>query len=155
MLIAHDDVERFFAILRAGGQRIVFTNGCFDILHTGHVRYLKAARSLGDCLAVGLNSDVSVRRLKGPERPVNVEADRAEVLDALFAVDYVTIFDEPTAEDLIARIRPDVYVKGGDYTLDTLPEAKLVQQYGGRVAFVDLVPGRSTTKVIEKLRGKA
>ena len=155
MLIAHDDVERFFAILRAGGQRIVFTNGCFDILHTGHVRYLKAARSLGDCLAVGLNSDVSVRRLKGPERPVNVEADRAEVLDALFAVDYVTIFDEPTAEDLIARIRPDVYVKGGDYTLDSLPEAKIVQQYGGRVAFVDLVPGRSTTKVIEKLRGKA
>lgn len=155
MLIARDDVEKFFAILRAGGQRIVFTNGCFDILHTGHVRYLKAARSLGDCLAVGLNSDVSVRRLKGPERPVNVEADRAEVLDALFAVDYVTIFDEPTAEDLIARIRPDVYVKGGDYTLDSLPEAKIVQQYGGRVAFVDLVPGRSTTKVIEKLRGKA
>lgn len=155
MLIAHDDVERFFAILRAGGQRIVFTNGCFDILHTGHVRYLKAARSLGDCLAVGLNSDVSVRRLKGPERPVNVEADRAEVLDALFAVDYVTIFDEPTAAELIARIRPDVYVKGGDYTLDSLPEAKIVQQYGGRVAFVDLVPGRSTTKVIEKLRGKA
>ena len=155
MLIARDDVERFFAILRAGGQRIVFTNGCFDILHTGHVRYLKAARSLGDCLAVGLNSDVSVRRLKGPERPVNVEADRAEVLDALFAVDYVTIFDEPTAAELIARIRPDVYVKGGDYTLDTLPEAKIVQQYGGRVAFVDLVPGRSTTKVIEKLRGKA
>lgn len=154
MLIARDDVEKFFAILRAGGQRIVFTNGCFDILHTGHVRYLKAARSLGDCLAVGLNSDVSVRRLKGPERPVNAEADRAEVLDALFAVDYVTIFDEPTAEDLIARIRPDVYVKGGDYTLDTLPEAKIVQQYGGRVAFVDLVPGRSTTKVIEKLRGK-
>ena len=155
MLIARDDVEKFFAILRAGGQRIVFTNGCFDILHTGHVRYLKAARSLGDCLAVGLNSDVSVRRLKGPERPVNAEADRAEVLDALFAVDYVTIFDEPTAEELIARIRPDVYVKGGDYTLDTLPEAKIVQQYGGRVAFVDLVPGRSTTKVIEKLRGKA
>lgn len=154
MLIARDDVEKFFAILRAGGQRIVFTNGCFDILHTGHVRYLKAARSLGDCLAVGLNSDVSVRRLKGPERPVNAEADRAEVLDALFAVDYVTIFDKPTAEELIARIRPDVYVKGGDYTLDTLPEAKIVQQYGGRVAFVDLVPGRSTTKVIEKLRGK-
>ena len=154
MLIARDDVEKFFAILRAGGQRIVFTNGCFDILHTGPGRYLKAARSLGDCLAVGLNSDVSVRRLKGPERPVNAEADRAEVLDALFAVDYVTIFDEPTAEDLIARIRPDVYVKGGDYTLNTLPEAKIVQQYGGRVAFVDLVPGRSTTKVIEKLRGK-
>ena len=154
MLIARDDVEKFFAILRAGGQRIVFTNGCFDILHTGHVRYLKAARSLGDCLAVGLNSDVSVRRLKGPERPVNVEADRAEVLDALFAVDYVTIFDEPTAAELIARIRPDVYVKGGDYTLDSLPEAKIVQQYGGRVAFVDRVPGRSTTKVIEKLRGK-
>ena len=155
MKVTRDNLSTFAAALRAHGQRIVFTNGCFDILHVGHVRYLGAARALGDCLVVGLNSDASVRRLKGPERPVNEEADRAEVLDALRAVDYVTIFDEPTAEDLIARIRPDVYVKGGDYTLDSLPEAKIVQQYGGRVAFVDLVPGRSTTKVIEKLRGKA
>ena len=155
MKVTRDNLSAFAAALRAHGQRIVFTNGCFDILHVGHVRYLGAARALGDCLVVGLNSDASVRRLKGPERPVNEEADRAEVLDALRAVDYVTIFDEPTAEDLIARIRPDVYVKGGDYTLDTLPEAKIVQQYGGRVAFVDLVPGRSTTKGIEKLRGKA
>ena len=155
MLIAHDDVERFFAILRAGGQRIVFTNGCFDILHAGHVRYLGMARSFGDCLVVGLNSDASVRRLKGPERPVNEEADRAEVLDALRAVDYVTIFDEPTAAELIEIIRPDVYVKGGDYTIATLPEAEIVRGYGGRVEFIDLVPERSTTRVIEKLRGTA
>ena len=152
MKVTRDNLSAFAAALRAHGQRIVFTNGCFDILHVGHVRYLGAARALGDCLVVGLNSDASVRRLKGPERPLNEEADRAEVLDALRAVDYVTIFDEPTAADIIEILRPDVYAKGGDYTLDTLPEAEIVQAYGGRVALIDLVPGRSTTKVIEKLR---
>lgn len=155
MKVTRDNLSAFAAALRAHGQRIVFTNGCFDILHVGHVRYLGAARALGDCLVVGLNSDASVRRLKGPERPVNEEADRAEVLDALRAVDYVTIFDEPTAAELIKIIRPDVYVKGGDYTIATLPEAKIVRDYGGRVEFVDLVPERSTTRVIEKLRGTA
>lgn len=155
MKVTRDNLSAFAAALRAHGQRIVFTNGCFDILHVGHVRYLGAARALGDCLVVGLNSDASVRRLKGPERPVNEEADRAEVLDALRAVDYVTIFDEPTAAELIEIIRPDVYVKGGDYTIATLPEAKIVRDYGGRVEFVDLVPERSTTRVIEKLRGTA
>lgn len=153
MKVTRDNLSAFAAALRAHGQRIVFTNGCFDILHVGHVRYLGAARALGDCLVVGLNSDTSVRRLKGPERPVNEEADRAEVLDALRAVDYVTIFDEPTAAELIEIIRPDVYVKGGDYTIATLPEAKIVRGYGGRVEFIDLVPERSTTRVIEKLRG--
>ena len=153
MKVTRDNLSTFAAALRAHGQRIVFTNGCFDILHVGHVRYLGAARALGDCLVVGLNSDTSVRRLKGPERPVNEEADRAEVLDALRAVDYVTIFDEPTAAELIEIIRPDVYVKGGDYTIATLPEAKIVRDYGGRVEFIDLVPERSTTRVIEKLRG--
>ena len=153
MKVTRDNLSAFAAALRAHGQRIVFTNGCFDILHVGHVRYLGAARALGDCLVVGLNSDTSVRRLKGPERPVNEEADRAEVLDALRAVDYVTIFDEPTAAELIEIIRPDVYVKGGDYTIATLPEAKIVRDYGGRVEFIDLVPERSTTRVIEKLRG--
>lgn len=153
MKVTRDNLSAFAAALRAHGQRIVFTNGCFDILHVGHVRYLGAARALGDCLVVGLNSDASVRRLKGPERPVNEEADRAEVLDALRAVDYVTIFDEPTAAELIEIIRPDVYVKGGDYTIATLPEAKIVRGYGGRVEFIDLVPERSTTRVIEKLRG--
>lgn len=155
MKVTRDNLSAFAAALRAHGQRIVFTNGCFDILHVGHVRYLGAARELGDCLVVGLNSDASVRRLKGPERPVNEEADRAEVLDALRAVDYVTIFDEPTAAELIEIIRPDVYVKGGDYTIATLPEAKIVRNYGGRVEFIDLVPERSTTRVIEKLRGTA
>lgn len=155
MKVTRDNLSAFAAALRAHGQRIVFTNGCFDILHVGHVRYLGAARALGDCLVVGLNSDASVRRLKGPERPVNEEADRAEVLDALRAVDYVTIFDEPTAAELIKIIRPDVYVKGGDYTIATLPEAKIVRGYGGRVEFIDLVPERSTTRVIEKLRGTA
>lgn len=155
MKVTRDNLSTFAAALRAHGQRIVFTNGCFDILHVGHVRYLGAARALGDCLVVGLNSDASVRRLKGPARPVNEEADRAEVLDALRAVDYVTIFDEPTAAELIEIIRPDVYVKGGDYTIATLPEAKIVRDYGGRVEFIDLVPERSTTRVIEKLRGTA
>ena len=152
MQIDRKNIEQFCAVLRAGGQRIVFTNGCFDILHAGHVRYLNAARSLGDCLVLGLNSDASVRRLKGPQRPINNEQDRAEVIGALRSVDYVTIFDEPTAAELIALVKPAVYAKGGDYTLDTLPEAKIVQSYGGRVEFIDLVAGRSTTNVIERIR---
>lgn len=155
MRISRAHLPAFAAMLHDSGQRIVFTNGCFDILHAGHVRYLGAARALGDCLVVGLNSDASVRRLKGEARPVNGEADRAEVLGAIRAVDYVTVFDEPTAAALIEILRPDVYAKGGDYTLDTLPEAEIVQAYGGRVALIDLVPGRSTTKVIEKLRQSA
>ena len=153
MQIPYNDVESFCRVLREGGQKVVFTNGCFDILHAGHVRYLNKARSFGDCLVLGLNSDASVRRLKGPTRPINNEQDRAEVVGALRAVDYVVIFDEPTAEQLIALVQPDVDVKGGDYTLDTLPEAKIVQRYGGRVEFVNLVAGRSTTNVIAKIKG--
>ena len=153
MQIPYNDVESFCRVLREGGQKVVFTNGCFDILHAGHVRYLNKARSFGDCLVLGLNSDASVRRLKGPTRPINNEQDRAEVVGALRAVDYVVIFDEPTAEQLIALVQPDGYVKGGDYTLDTLPEAKIVQRYGGRVEFVNLVAGRSTTNVIAKIKG--
>ncbi|MCR5559727.1 MAG: D-glycero-beta-D-manno-heptose 1-phosphate adenylyltransferase [Schwartzia sp.] len=152
MLIAREDIEKFCEVLRKGGKRVVFTNGCFDILHAGHVRYLEKARSLGDCLVLGLNSDSSVRRLKGPDRPVNREEDRAEVVGALKSVDYVTVFDEPTASELIALVKPAVYAKGGDYTLDTLPEAKIVQNYGGEVAFIDLVEGRSTTNIIEKIK---
>ena len=152
MLIANDKIEEFCAVLRAGGQKIVFTNGCFDILHAGHVRYLAQARSFGDCLVLGLNMDASVHRLKGPTRPINNEQDRAEVVGALKSVDYVVLFGEQTAETLIAKVKPDVYAKGGDYTLDTLPEAKIVQSYGGRVEFIDLVQGRSTTNVIEKIK---
>lgn len=152
MLIAKDDIEAFCEILRKGKRRIVFTNGCFDILHAGHVRYLAQARSFGDCLILGLNTDASVRRLKGENRPINSELDRAEVVGGLRSVDYVVLFDEPTAEDLIQRVRPDVYVKGGDYTLETLPEAKIVGRYGGRVEFIRMVEGRSTTNVIEKIK---
>ncbi len=152
MLIDRKDMEGFCDVLRRGGQRIVFTNGCFDLLHAGHVRYLARARSFGDCLVLGLNTDASVRRLKGPSRPINREEDRAEVVGALRSVDYVVLFGEETAEALIAEVRPAVYVKGGDYTLDTLPEAKIVQSYGGRVEFVDMVEGRSTTNVIERIR---
>ncbi|MDD7056657.1 MAG: adenylyltransferase/cytidyltransferase family protein, partial [Selenomonadaceae bacterium] len=106
MLISNKDIEFFCQVLRAGGKKVVFTNGCFDILHAGHVRYLAKARSFGDCLVLGLNSDASVRRLKGPERPINNEQDRAEVVGGLQSVDYVVIFDEPTAEQLIAKVKP-------------------------------------------------
>lgn len=154
MLIPNEKIEDFCATLRAAGQRIVFTNGCFDILHAGHVRYLTQARTLGDCLVLGLNTDASVRRLKGETRPVNRELDRAEVVGALAAVDYVVLFDEPTAEALVEKVRPAVYAKGGDYTRETLPEAKIVERYGGEVHFIGLVPGRSTTKIIERINRK-
>ena len=155
MLIADEHIEEFCNILRAGGKRIVFTNGCFDILHAGHVRYLDKARSFGDCLVLGLNTDASVRSNKGPSRPINSELDRAKVVGALRAVDYVVLFGEQTAEALIAKVKPDVYVKGGDYTLDTLPEAKIVQSYGGHVEFVQMVAGRSTTNIIDKISQQA
>ena len=148
MLIPSERIEEYAAILRAAGMRVVFTNGCFDILHAGHVRYLAAARSLGDVLILGLNSDASVRRLKGETRPVNTEADRAEVVGALKSVDAVVIFGEDTAEELIAKVRPAVYAKGGDYTRETLPEARIVERYGGEVAFIPLVAGKSTTSII-------
>ena len=150
MLIPSERIEEYAAILHAAGLRVVFTNGCFDILHAGHVRYLAAARSLGDVLILGLNSDASVRRLKGETRPVNMEADRAEVVGALKSVDAVVIFGEDTAETLIAKVRPAVYVKGGDYTRETLPEARIVERYGGEVAFIPLVAGKSTTSIIER-----
>ena len=154
MLIPNERIAEFAAALREGGARVVFTNGCFDILHAGHVRYLAAARALGDVLILGLNSDASVRRLKGETRPVNSEADRAEVVGALKSVDYVVIFGEDTAEDLIAKVQPAVYAKGGDYTLETLPEARIVESYGGEVAFIPLVAGKSTTRMIARLGRK-
>lgn len=152
MLVERKDIAAFCEILRKGGTKIVFTNGCFDILHAGHVTYLEAAKAQGDVLVLGLNTDESVRRLKGPERPINTELDRAKVVGALKSVDYVVFFGEQTAEAVIAEVKPDVYVKGGDYTLDTLPEAKIVQSYGGRVAFIDMVEGRSTTNIIKKIK---
>ena len=152
MIIPREYIKEACDTVRADGGIIVFTNGCFDILHAGHVRYLTAAEAMGDFLVIGLNSDASVRRLKGEGRPIVSEADRAEVLDALRAVDIVTIFDEPTAEELVRLVRPNVYVKGGDYSLDTLPEAKIVQAAGGRVEFIPFLEGHSTTGVIERIK---
>ena len=150
MIINRKNAAEFCAELRKN-KKIVFTNGCFDIIHAGHVRYLTAAKNFGDILIVGLNTDESVRRLKGNSRPINTQADRAEVLSGLKAVDYVILFGEATAENLIVEVKPDIYVKGGDYTLETLPEAKIVQNYGGRVELVNLVAGKSTTSIIEKI----
>jgi len=152
MIIPREYIKEACDTVRVDGGTIVFTNGCFDILHAGHVRYLTAAEAMGDFLVIGLNSDASVRRLKGEGRPIVSEADRAEVLDALRAVDIVTIFDEPTAEELVRLVRPNVYVKGGDYSLDTLPEAKIVQAAGGRVEFIPFLEGHSTTGVIERIK---
>jgi D-glycero-beta-D-manno-heptose 1-phosphate adenylyltransferase len=133
---------------------VVFTNGVFDLLHPGHIDVLNAAREQGDALIVGLNSDASVRRLKGPSRPVRSEAERAYVLAALRCVDAVTIFDEDTPLELVRAILPDVIVKGGDYTADTVVGARDVRARGGRVVIVPLTPGHSTTSIIEKLRAQ-
>lgn len=154
MLVSKDKIADFCQVIRDGGKKVVFTNGCFDILHAGHVRYLNTAKSFGDVLVLGLNTDASVRRIKGPTRPINNELDRAEVVGALEAVDYVVLFDEPTAEALIKLVHPDVYVKGGDYTIETLPEGQIVLAYGGQVELVNLVAGRSTTNVIAKIKGE-
>ena len=150
--ISRAELPRLSEQLRAEGKRIVFTNGCFDLLHVGHLRYLRQARELGDVLVVGLNTDASVRRLKGPERPLTPEDERAELLAALRCVDYVTLFDEPVPSAVIELLRPHVHVKGGDYTPDRLPEASLVRSLGGEVVILPLTPGRSTTGIVEKLR---
>ena len=133
-------------------EKIVFTNGCFDILHFGHVRYLLEAKKLGDILVVGLNSDDSVRRLKGPSRPINGEKERAFVLAALSCVDYVVLFEEDTPENLIKTVRPDVLVKGGDYALDQIVGADFVKQNGGAVTTIPFVEGYSSSQIIEQLK---
>ncbi len=140
--------------LKKENKKIVFTNGCFDILHIGHVRYLKKSASFGDILIVGLNSDSSVKKLKGESRPINNEQDRAELLSELNFVDYVVIFNEDTPEKLLDEIKPDIYTKGADYTLKTLPEAKTVLKNNGKVEFISLVEGKSTTNVIKKIENK-
>jgi rfaE bifunctional protein nucleotidyltransferase chain/domain len=151
-IIDDRQIQNIVNQLKIGGKTIVFTNGCFDILHVGHVRYLQAARELGDCLILGLNSDQSVRILKGPTRPINNQDDRAEVLSALSAVDHVVIFEEPTAENLIAKIKPAIYVKGGDYNVKDLPESAIVSQYGGRTILIPEVPGKSSSNIIKKIQ---
>ncbi len=149
------DLGRMFAraeFYHRQRRRIVFTNGCFDILHRGHITYLNRAKALGDILVVGINSDDSVRRLKGPSRPINPLDDRIQVLAALSCIDHIVAFDGDTPSDLIRAIRPDVFVKGGDYTRETLPEAPLVEELGGRVELLPLVEDRSTSGIIERIQ---
>lgn len=134
------------------GKKVVFTNGCFDVLHSGHVRYLKKARSLGDMLIVGLNSDSSVKKIKGKGRPILPESERAEILSALEAVNYVVLFIDATPEKLIEKIVPDVLAKGADWKEDDIVGADVVKAAGGRVARVRLVKGKSTTNIIEKIK---
>ena len=138
--------------LRAAGKTIVFTNGVFDLLHVGHLRYLQHARGLGDALLIGLNSDRSVRDIKGPGRPITAEAERAEILEALACVDGVVIFDEATPYELIAALQPDVLVKGADWAEDAIIGRDIVEARGGRVVRVPIEPGRSTTELVERIR---
>jgi rfaE bifunctional protein nucleotidyltransferase chain/domain len=138
--------------IREAGGRVVFTNGCFDLLHPGHISYLRAARSLGDALVVGLNSDASVRRLKGPSRPVVPEGDRAAVLEALKSVDAVVVFGEDTPIRLMRELEPTVYVKGGDYRIEDLPEAEVAREFGAEVRIIPFEPGYSTSALIEKIK---
>jgi D-beta-D-heptose 7-phosphate kinase/D-beta-D-heptose 1-phosphate adenosyltransferase len=138
-------------ILRAAGKRIVFTNGCFDLIHTGHTRYLARAKSFGDILIVAVNSDRSVRGLKGDKRPINAEHDRAETLAALEAVDFVTVFDEPDPFDVIAALQPDVLVKGGDWPVDKIVGRDIVEKRGGKVINVPFIEGQSTTGIIDRI----
>lgn len=143
-----DEVVAQLALVRQQGKTIVTTNGCFDLLHTGHVHYLHDAAMQGDVLVVGINSDKSVARLKGPSRPVQKEQDRAKIIGALKVVDFVFIFDEPDPCAFLERIKPDVHVKGGDYTPEKLPETAVVEKYGGRICIVSFVQGYSTTNLI-------
>jgi len=140
---------------REKGKKIVFTNGCFDIIHAGHVDYLEKAKSLGDFLVVGLNSDESVKRLKGPTRPVNPVDQRKKVLQALKPVDLVIVFEEDTPERLIKEIKPDILVKGGDWKIENIVGADFVMSYGGKVYTIDFVYDTSTTKIIEKVKNES
>jgi rfaE bifunctional protein nucleotidyltransferase chain/domain len=152
-VMAWDKLPDWRAALRASEKKLVVTNGCFDILHLGHVSYLESARALGDALLVGVNGDGSARQLKGPGRPVNGEGDRAAVLAALASVDGVCIFQDKRAVTFLAAVQPDIYVKGGDYTLDTLDqdERRAVESAGGKIAIIPFVPGKSTTALLEKI----
>jgi len=137
--------------LKKEGKKVVFTNGCFDIIHKGHVEYLTKAKAIGDVLIVGVNTDASVKRLKGPQRPIVGENDRAFVLGALKAVDYVCLFDEDTPYDLIKAVVPDVLIKGGDWAIDAIVGKDVVEAAGGKVQTIDFVPDRSTTNIIHKI----
>ncbi|MHC1765270.1 MAG: D-glycero-beta-D-manno-heptose 1-phosphate adenylyltransferase [Verrucomicrobiia bacterium] len=152
-LVDFEKLHDWRAQVRASGRQLVVTNGCFDILHAGHISYLEAARSHGDLLLIGLNGDNSVRELKGAGRPINTESDRAVLLAALECVDAVSIFSEKQATRFLSLAQPDVYVKGGDYTLETLnqDERRAVEQAGGRIRIIPFLPGKSTTALLQKI----
>ncbi|AVB77140.1 Bifunctional protein HldE [Methanococcus maripaludis] len=137
--------------LRKNNLKIVFTNGCFDILHKGHVKYLSEAKKFGDILIVGINSDLSIKKIKGSSRPVIPLESRIEVLNSIKPVDFVISFDEETPLNLISLIKPDVHVKGGDYTIESLPESKIILEYGGKIKIINLVDGFSTTNIVSSI----
>lgn len=153
IVISREELVKRVASAREAGARIVLANGCFDVLHVGHVRYLAGARELGDVLIVGINSDEQVAAQKGPGRPLLPAVERAEIVAALEPVTYVTIFDEPTVEQLLLALKPDVHAKGTDYTTDTVPERDVVRSYGGQVAIVGDPKDHSTSEIISRLGG--
>lgn len=152
MLVKREEIRDLIDKIHKSGKTVVTTNGCFDILHVGHVRYLEKTKTFADYLIVLLNSDKSVRSIKGPTRPINNEDDRAEILSALRCVDYVVLFDEDSPKNLLDEMKPDVYTKGADYTMETLPEADIMIKNNTRVEFIEFVEGKSTTKTIDKMR---
>jgi len=155
LIVDRDTLAAAVRRLQRAGRRVVFTNGCFDLLHVGHVRYLRQAREFGDALVVGVNSDASVRRLKGPGRPITPAKERAEILAALACVDFVTIFGAATPLQLIRAVGPDVLVKGGDWALDAIVGREVVEARGGRVVAIPFVKNRSTTALVGKIRATA
>ena len=151
-VINREHIAEFVNTLHKSNKTVVTTNGCFDILHVGHVRYLQKTKSFADYSIVLLNSDKSVKSIKGPSRPINNENDRAEILCALSCVDYVVLFDEDSPATLLDEIKPDVYTKGADYTMETLPEADIMRKNNTRVEFITFIEGKSTTNTIEKMK---
>ena len=151
MILSREELITRIAAQRKNRVRVVMANGCFDVLHVGHVRYLAGARELGDVLTVGVNSDAQVERLKGAGRPIMSADERAELVDALESVTYVTVFDEPTVEELLLALKPDVHAKGTDYTVDSVPERDVVRSYGGRVAIVGDPKDHSTSAILARL----
>jgi len=151
-VVSKKQIKGIVQRLKKKGKKIVFTNGCFDIIHAGHIRYLRKSKKLGDVLIVGLNSDSSVRKIKGRERPINNQRDRAEILSALEFIDYIVIFNEETPEDLIRIVLPDILVKGSDWKGKKVAGENVVKNRGGRIVFMPLLKGRSTTGLIEKIK---
>jgi len=151
-LITLETAVKISQALKSNGKTLVFTNGCFDLIHAGHVIYLEQAKKLGDVLMIGLNSDDSIRLNKGKQRPIISQADRITVLSAFWFVDYIIVFDDKTPVPLISAIKPDIHVKGGDYQVENLPEYFVIQQYGGKIKIIPFVDGKSTSLIIDKIK---